>query len=57
MGATTMPQSIAVICLVLAGVLWILARSLKRSMRRRRPGLPPPDRATIRDCFKPVARQ
>lgn len=25
--------------------------------RRRRPGLPAPDRATVRDCFKPIARQ
>ncbi len=51
-----MPQSISILLLVLAGVLWFAARIFKRSMRRRRPGLPPPDRATVRDCFKPVAR-
>lgn len=52
-----MSGAIAFALLVAAGALFFAARILKRAMRRGRPGLPPPDRATVRDCFKPVARQ
>jgi hypothetical protein len=37
----------------LCGVGYFVARIFKRAMRRHRPGLPPPDRATVRDCFTP----
>jgi hypothetical protein len=46
--------SVSLVCLIVAALIYFGAR---KQFRRRRPGLPPPDRATVRDCFKPVARQ
>lgn len=51
-----MSGAIALLCLIGAGVLYFAARIVRQAMRRHRPGLPPPDRACVRDCFKPVAR-
>jgi hypothetical protein len=52
-----MSGAIALVILIVAALIWIGGRSAKRALRRHRPGLPPPDRACTRDCFKPVARQ
>jgi hypothetical protein len=43
--------AIAMLIFSLCGVGFLAARIAKHAMRRRRPGLPPPQRAAARDCF------